>query len=55
MCTRVRLNPTQFRFWRADAFRNRLRKNDTVPTDEFIIRFSGHAVLGVDIGDCDIA
>jgi hypothetical protein len=32
-----------------------LRNNDTVATDEFIVRFSGHAVLGVDIGNCDIA
>jgi hypothetical protein len=49
------LAPTRFRFRRADAFRNRLRNNDTVATDEFIVRFSGHAVLGVDIGNCDIA
>jgi hypothetical protein len=32
-----------------------LRKKDTVATDEFIVRFGGHAVPGVDIGNCDIA
>jgi hypothetical protein len=37
------------------AFGNRLRKEDTVATDEFIVRFSGRAVLGVDIGNRDIA
>jgi hypothetical protein len=32
-----------------------LRKKDTVATDEFIVRLSGHAVLGVDIGNWVIA
>jgi hypothetical protein len=38
-----------------EAFGNRLRKNGTAATDDFIVRFSGHAALGVDIGNCDIA
>jgi hypothetical protein len=32
-----------------------LRKKDTVATDEFIVRVSGHTLLDVEIGSYDVA